>query len=240
MIYIVAFLIAHHYLSLFTQTFFHHRYAAHKMFTMSKFWEKVFFFLSWVFQGASYLSPVTYGKLHRMHHAFADTEDDVHSPKYDHNIWKMMIKTKDIYTDIHEGKTKLDSKFLGNLPDWPAFDKLAHSWPSRIFWGLLYIAFYVQFATAWWMFLFLPIHFLLSPIHGAIINWFSHKYGYRNYKMHDTSTNLIPIEIFMFGEGLHNNHHNSGQNPNFAHKWYEFDLGYFFIKVFSLFGIIKM
>jgi stearoyl-CoA desaturase (delta-9 desaturase) len=48
------------------------------MFTMSKAWEKFFYILSWIFQGSSYLSPRAYGIMHRMHHAYADTEKDPH------------------------------------------------------------------------------------------------------------------------------------------------------------------
>src|SRR5688572_14827284 len=65
--WVLAVLAAHWYLSLFTQTFFHHRYAAHRMFTMKKGVEKFFYLLSFVFQGASYLSPRAYGIMHRMH-----------------------------------------------------------------------------------------------------------------------------------------------------------------------------
>ena len=90
MIIILLFFVAHWYLSLFFQTFFLHRYAAHKAFTMNRFTEKVFFVLTWIFQGANYLSPFGYGVMHRMHHAFADTENDHHSPKYDETIWYMM------------------------------------------------------------------------------------------------------------------------------------------------------
>ncbi len=207
---------------------------------MSKFWEKVFYICSWIFQGASYLSPVAYGKLHRMHHAFADTEKDVHSPKYDKSIWKMMNKTKNIYSDIYYGRTKVEEKFLGNLPIWTAFDKRAHSWPSRLFWAVLYIAFYIEFATAWWMYLLLPIHFLLSPIHGAIINWFAHKIGYRNHESSDTSTNIFPMEILMLGEGLHNNHHKISTRPNFAQKWFEFDPVYVVILILHGLRIIRL
>lgn len=210
------------------------------MFTMSNFWEKFFYVCSWVFQGSSYLSPLTYGKLHRMHHVFADTEKDVHSPKFDHTIWKMMIKTGKIYTSIHTGKFKLESKFLGNLPDWKSFDSFAHSWLSRILWGLSYIAFYILFATEWWMYLLLSIHFLISPIHGAIINWFAHKIGYRNHDVGDTSTNIFPIEILMLGEGLHNNHHKEGSRPNFAQKWFEFDPVYVIILILNGLRIIKL
>ena len=97
---ILIFLVIHWYLSLFCQTFFLHRYAAHAMFKMSPFWEKCFFILSWIAQGSSYLSAYAYGVMHRMHHTFADTEHDPHSPKYDKTLFSMMWRTKGVYTDI--------------------------------------------------------------------------------------------------------------------------------------------
>jgi len=69
------------YSSLFFQTFFQHRYAAHRAFEMSKFWEKVFFIFTYIAQGTSYMSPRAYAIMHRMHHAYTDTEMDPHSPK---------------------------------------------------------------------------------------------------------------------------------------------------------------
>ena len=54
---ILIFFVAHYYLSLFTQTFYLHRYAAHKMFTMNKFWERFFFAFPYICQGSSFLSP---------------------------------------------------------------------------------------------------------------------------------------------------------------------------------------
>ena len=73
---ILIFFVLQWYLSLFCQSFFHHRYSAHGMFTMSRAWEKVFFYISFVTQGSSYLSPYAYGIMHRLHHAHADTEED--------------------------------------------------------------------------------------------------------------------------------------------------------------------
>jgi stearoyl-CoA desaturase (delta-9 desaturase) len=175
-----------------------------------------------------------------MHHAYADTEQDVHSPKHDGTLWKMMIKTKDIYMDIFTGKMKIDPKFLGSLPEWNSFDKFASAWPTRVAMGILYVMFYIYFADYWWLYLLLPIHFLMSPIHGAIINWFAHKVGYRNHNVEDTSTNIFPVEIFMLGEALHNNHHKMGTRPNFAQKWFEFDPTYAVILVFNAIGIIKL
>ena len=71
---ILIFFLAHWYLSLFSQTFFLHRYAAHQMFTMSKGWEKCFYVFTYITQGSSFLSPKAYGIMHRLHHAYADTE----------------------------------------------------------------------------------------------------------------------------------------------------------------------
>ena len=71
---------------------------------MSKTAERTTYVLTWLFQGANYLSANGYGVMHRMHHAYADTEKDPHSPKYDESIFAMMWKTKSIYQDINQKK----------------------------------------------------------------------------------------------------------------------------------------
>ncbi|MTI29969.1 acyl-CoA desaturase [Xanthovirga aplysinae] len=238
---ILTFFIAHWYLSLFFQTFFHHRYSAHKAFTMSKATEKVFFVLTWIFQGSNYLSVYGYGVMHRMHHAFADTEKDVHSPKYDESIFKMMWKTKTIYSAIANKEKKVEKRFTDGVPEWTAFEKIARSWPSKIMWGALYTFVYFQFATEWWLWLLLPIQFMLSPIHGAIINWFAHKYGYRNYEVGDTSRNFLPFDFLMLGESYHNNHHKNGSRANFGGvRWHEFDPTYYIILLLNKLKVIKL
>ena len=238
---ILIFFIAHWYLSLFFQTFFLHRYAAHGAFTMSKTWERIFFVLTWFFQGSNYLSAYGYGIMHRMHHAFADTPEDPHSPKYDESLFKMMWKTKTIYSAITNKKMIVDKRFTENVPEWTAFDKFARSWVSRILWGGVYVAVYVTFATHWWLWLLLPIQFLLSPIHGAIINWFAHKYGYRNFEVGDTSKNFLPLDFLMMGESYHNNHHKYGNRANFGGiRWHEIDPTYLIIRLFNRMGIIQL
>lgn len=238
---IILFFVAHWYLSLFFQTFFLHRYASHASFTMNKVTERIFFVLTWIFQGSNYLSPFGYGVMHRMHHAYADTEKDPHSPKYDETIFKMMWKTKTIYSAIASKQMEVEKRFTDGVPDWPLFDKIARSWPSRIFWGALYVGFYAAFATEWWMWLLLPAQFLLSPIHGAIINWFAHKYGYRNYDVGDTSRNFLPVDFLMMGESYHNNHHKNGSRANFGGvRWHELDPTYLFISLFNKIGLIKL
>ncbi len=238
---ILIFFVAHWYLSLFFQTFFLHRYAAHKAFTMSPFMEKVVYILTWIFQGSNYLSPYGYGVMHRMHHAFADTENDPHSPTYDETIWNMMWKTKTIYSDIANKRIEVEKRFTEGVPNWVAFDKFARSWPSRLFWGILYVGFYVYFAPYWWLYLLLPVHFLMSPIHGAIINWFAHKYGYINFSVGDTSKNFLPVDFLMMGESYHNNHHKYGSRANFGGiRWHEIDPAFQVIRLLDKVGLIKL
>lgn len=237
---IVLFLIIHHFSAMFIQTFFQHRYASHQQFTMSKFWERFFFVFAWISQGASYVSASTYAQMHRMHHAYSDTEKDVHSPKNDPSIWKIFMKTKYWYLGIYFGKIEVDERFKHNLPEWKSFDSFAHGMPSKITWGILYICFYFYFAPSLWLLLLLPFHIFIAPIHGMIINWFAHKVGYRNHKTKDTSTNMLPIEILSLGEGLHNNHHYSPMRANFAQKWFEFDPTYAAIWVMDKLNIIQL
>jgi stearoyl-CoA desaturase (Delta-9 desaturase) len=238
---IVGFFLLHWYGSLFFQTFFHHRYAAHGMFKMNRFWEKAFHILSYIFQGSSYLSPYAYGVMHRMHHAYADTKEDPHSPKFQTNIFKMMWQTKDIYLAIDRQKKIVAKRFTEGVPNWKNFDKFCQSKISRLAWVFMYISVYIFLAKDnWGWYFLLPIHILMSPVHGAIINWFSHKIGYRNFSMKNTSTNLFPIELLMWGEGLHNNHHRNSSNPNFAFKWFEFDPLYPFILLMNKLKIISL
>jgi stearoyl-CoA desaturase (delta-9 desaturase) len=211
------------------------------MFTMSKAWERVFFVLTWIFQGSNYLSAYGYGIMHRMHHAFADTEKDPHSPTYDESIFKMMWKTKTIYSQINKGQMEVDKQFTNDVPQWLAFDKFARSAASRIMWGTMYVGVYYFFADVWWLWLLLPIQFLLSPIHGAIVNWFAHKYGYVNFPLKNTSKNFLPVDFLMMGESYHNNHHMHGNRANFGGiRWHEIDPTYYIIWLLDKAKIIKL
>lgn len=237
---IILFLVLHWYLSLFGQTFFLHRYGAHKMFTMTPFWEKFFYIFAWVTQGSSYLNPRAYAILHRMHHAYSDTEKDPHTPHFFKEVFTMMMHTKKIYNDVLNKRVVIDEKFDRNFPEYPAIDKIADSWFTRIAFGVGYTAFYVAFATHWWMFLFLPIHYLMGPIHGAIVNWAGHKYGYRNFNEGDKSKNTFILDFLMMGELFQNNHHHAGSKPNFAAKWFEFDPTYPIILLLDKLNVIKL
>lgn len=191
-------------------------------------------------QGSSFLNPRAYAIMHRMHHAYSDTEKDPHSPHFFKDVIGMMVQTKNIYLDYVRFKIEPEQAFRDNYPTWPLIDRIGDLWTTRSLFIMFYIAFYIQFAEYWWMFLLLPIHFLMGPIHGAVVNWCGHKYGYSNYDNDDHSKNSLPLDFLMLGELFQNNHHKKPNNVNFALKWYEFDPSYPIIKLMHHLRIIRL
>lgn len=222
------------------QTFLQHRYAAHGAFTMSKFWERFFYMAAYISQGSSYVSPRVYAIMHRMHHAYTDTEKDPHSPLYISNVFKLIWRTRQISNDIYKNRIDIEPRFLKNLPDWRSMDKVGHFTWSRLGWIAVYVLFYILFASSPWLFLLLPLHIIMLPLQGAIINWFAHKYGSINFKMKNTSTNLLKVDIFMMGEAYHNNHHKNPSGVNFGFRWHEMDPTYWIMRLFNWLKIIRI
>jgi stearoyl-CoA desaturase (delta-9 desaturase) len=82
------------------------------------------------------------------------------------------------------------------------------------------------------------VQMLWIPVTAAgIINGIGHYWGYRNWDCPDASTNILPWGILIGGEELHNNHHAYASSAKLSAKWYEFDVGWFYIRVMSLLGL---
>ena len=111
---IALFLISHWQLSVFFQSVFLHRYASHRMFRMSHFWERCFHLATYVTQGSSYLRPEAYALLHRLHHAHADTPRDPHSPTVHTTPLKLMAAMKKNYEDISRRGVVPDASLHGS------------------------------------------------------------------------------------------------------------------------------
>jgi stearoyl-CoA desaturase (delta-9 desaturase) len=238
---VYAFFVAHWALSVLFQSLFQHRYAAHRMYDVSPRTERVLHFLTFLVQGSSYLNPRAYAILHREHHAFSDTERDPHTPWSHPNAFSMMWATKKRYSDYAHGRAQPEARFDGGFPDWPRLDEFADAWPTRIAFGAAYSVFYLAFATEWWQLaLMLPFHFVMGPVHGAIVNWAGHKYGYQNFDNGDKSRNTLPVDFLTMGELFQNNHHKWGASPDFAARWFELDPGWQVLKLLALARIVTI
>jgi stearoyl-CoA desaturase (delta-9 desaturase) len=176
-----------------------------------------------------------------MHHEYSDTDKDPHSPHFFKDVWHMMLHTRSIYNGFVTGKNLPDEQFTKEyLPVWEKLDRIGDSMPVRLLFAAFYIGFYIVFAPNAWWFLLLPIHFLIGPIQGAIVNWCGHKYGYSNFDNKDHSRNTEPFGIFLMGELFQNNHHKYRNSPNFAKKWFELDPAYQIMRIMHAAHIIRL
>jgi stearoyl-CoA desaturase (Delta-9 desaturase) len=240
---ILLVLFVHWQASVFFQSFFLHRYGAHKQFTMSPRVERFFHFMSWLVMGSSYLSPRAYAILHRMHHAYSDTAKDPHSPVYEPNFFRMMNNTKDIYRGLRHGTMEPEARFEGGYPVWDLLDTKLSTMTTSVLWGMFYTACYAAYAYAtghYWVLAIAPFHWFLGPIHGAIVNYCGHKIGYRNFDSDDGSRNTLVFDVLTMGELFQNNHHKFSQSPNFGARWFEIDPTYLAIRFFSWIGILEI
>lgn len=233
-------IIVHWYVSLFFQTFFLHRYGAHHMFDLSPFWEKVFFTLTYFCQGPSFLNPKGYSILHQRHHEYTDTAKDPHSPHFSKNLFQMMAHTLGEFRMAKSASDEDIEDFIDKrYPVWPWFERLIDPFWVCLLWVPVYFSVYLWINPPIWMYPFMIIHFFIGPIQGAIVNWFGHTWGYRNYPLKDKSTNTLPLDLFLMGELFQNNHHKNPRRPHFAVRWFECDPAYYFIVILRSVGILR-
>lgn len=204
---------------------------------MSPFWQKFFYFLTFVAQGTSFLNPTAYATLHNRHHQHSDQPEDPHSPHQTTNVFSMMWNTFILYDQFVKKQIHIPDKF--RFRHFEAIDRYTDSWLIRLCWVPIYIGFYVYFAPSVYLYPLVIVHCFMGPIHGAIVNWCGHKYGYRNYDLDDHSKNTLHIDFLMMGELYQNNHHKECRSWNFASKWYELDLTFLMMKAFNFVGIIR-
>lgn len=228
MTFAILFLVTHWYLSLFCQSFYLHRYISHRQVRLTPFWDRFFLILTIIAQGPSFLRPEHYKKLHQRHHAHSDSEEDPHSPILSKSVLKMMVKTYHEYMDINAPHER-----------FPKIVSFADSLFIRAFFVCLYTSVYLIFTESLWLLILVPVHCLLGPIHGAIVNWCGHKYGYRNFSLKDNSKNTLLIDFLMMGELYQNNHHAYASKLNFAMGKYEIDLTYVVLRMLKKVRVVR-
>ena len=88
----------------------------------------------------------------------------------------------------------------------------------------------------------LIIGFFLSTVilfHGTFsINSIMHKFGKQRYESNDESKNNLLLALVTLGEGWHNNHHYYEVAARQGFFWWEIDITFYILKIFSWFGLI--
>ena len=79
----------------------------------------------------------------------------------------------------------------------------------------------------------------MGPVHGAIVNWCGHRYGYRNFQTADASRNSLPFDILTLGELFQNNHHHAAGRPDFASRRFEWDPTHTVLRLLARAGVIR-
>ena len=214
-------------------TIYLHRHQAHKALDLHAIPSHFFRFWLWLTTG-----QVTkeWAAIHRKHHAKCDTEEDPHSP-VTRGIRKVLFEGAELYRTESKNQETMDKYGHGTPDDW-----IERNLYTRFSWqgvSLLLVVNFMLFGvigvTIW------AIQMMWIPITAAgIINGIGHYWGYRNYDCADAATNIIPFGILIGGEELHNNHHTFATSAKLSSKWYEFDIGYFYIRVLETFKMAKI
>ncbi|MFK3736149.1 DesA family fatty acid desaturase [Massilia sp. TN1-12] len=214
-------------------TIYLHRHQAHRALELHPIASHFFRFWLWLTTG-----QVTkeWAAVHRKHHAKCETVDDPHSP-VTHGIKKVLLEGAELYRAETKNKETLDKYGHGCPNDWIE-NKLytPYSWLGvSLLLPLSFMLFGVAGITIW------AVQMLWIPITAAgIINGLGHFWGYRNYDCNDAATNLMPWGIIIGGEELHNNHHTFATSAKLSSKWYEFDIGYAYIRMMQAVGLAKV
>jgi len=174
--------------------------------------------------------------VHRKHHQTTDQPGDPHSP---HVFGIKTVMTTGWYL---YNKASKDANFVmqygkGTPKDWIE-RKLYTPYPQ---FGILLMLAIDLLLFGFWGLLVWGVQMIWIPFYAAgLINGLGHWWGYRNGDTKDYSRNIGPIGIVVGGEELHNNHHLDPANPKFSRKWFEFDIGWVYIKLFETLGLAKV
>ncbi len=214
-------------------TIFLHRQQTHRALVLHPLVSHFFRLWLWLTTGIVTREWVA---IHRKHHARVETDEDPHSPQRK-GLLKVLLEGAELYRAEAKNQQTLQ-KYGFQTPD----DRLERMLYSRF----SYLGVIIMMAVSVSLFGFpgltiWAVQMAWNPIFAAgVINGLGHYWGYRNFESPDASTNIIPIGMFIGGEELHNNHHAFASSARFSSKWYEFDLGWSYIRLMQSLGLAKV
>ncbi|CEG55917.1 DesA family fatty acid desaturase [Legionella fallonii] len=214
-------------------TIYLHRNQTHKALTLHPIVSHFFRFWLWLTTG---MVTADWVAIHRKHHATTDVEGDPHSPVV-LGIKKVFWEGAELYRAARKDKEMIAKYSHGTPHDWLERNIYSrHSAKGVVIMLLMDLFFFgVPGITVW------AIQMLWIPLHAAgVVNGIGHHWGYRNYECPDAATNVFPWGFWIGGEELHNNHHTFASSAKFSIKWWEFDIGWMYIRILSFLGLAKV
>lgn len=214
-------------------TLFLHRNQAHQSVKFHKLVSHFFRFWLWLTTGMVTREWVA---VHRLHHQKTDTELDPHSPKI-RGVWTVLFSGAFLYRQACQDGAMIQKLGTGTPNDWME----RHVYSKYAWAGVLLLLVLNCWMFGWWGVMCWLVQMLWVPFWAAgVINGVAHTWGYRNGDPGDTSTNLLPWGVVIGGEELHNNHHLSPTSAKFSRRWWEFDIGWLYIRVLQALGLAQV
>jgi stearoyl-CoA desaturase (delta-9 desaturase) len=212
-------------------TIYLHRCQAHRALELHPVVAHFFRFWLWLTTG---MMTKEWAAIHRKHHAKCETEDDPHSPQI-YGINRVLWAGVFLYVKESYNKETLERYGHGTPDDWIE---------RRLYTPYSYAGVFVLLPIYLAVFGLVPgvlvwlAQIAWIPFWAAgVINGVGHWFGYRSYDVADASTNIVPWGILIGGEELHNNHHAFASSARLSSKWYEFDIGWMYIRILEILGL---
>jgi stearoyl-CoA desaturase (delta-9 desaturase) len=214
-------------------TLYLHRSQAHRAVTFHPALAHFMRFWLWLTTG---MVTKQWVAIHRKHHQYSDKDGDPHSPHV-FGIGRVLTQGAQLYHAASKDKDMVNTYGVGTPADW--MELHIYTAHSRLGIGILFL--FNTLIFGWWGPLIWGIQMIWIPFWAAgVINGLGHWWGYRNGETRDRSRNLVPIGIVVGGEELHNNHHLDPASARLSRRWFEFDIGWMYIKLFEMVRLAKL
>ncbi|HSS63874.1 MAG TPA: fatty acid desaturase [Gammaproteobacteria bacterium] len=230
--YIVVTLVLTH-ITIAAVTIYLHRHQAHRALDLHPVVSHFFRFWLWLTTG---MDTKQWVAIHRKHHARVETPEDPHSPQIE-GIGKVLLEGTELYRKEAKNAETMVRFGHGTPDDWIERNLYRrHTSRGYVLMLLIDVALFGPIGITMW-----AVQMLWIPVLAAgVINGIGHWGGYRKFETADASTNIMPWGLLIGGEELHNNHHAYASSAKFSVQWWEFDLGWLYIRVLELLGLARV
>jgi stearoyl-CoA desaturase (delta-9 desaturase) len=229
---VVALALTH--ITIASVTIFLHRCQAHRALDLHPLPSHFFRFWLWLTTG---MNTKEWAAIHRKHHAKCETPEDPHSPQV-YGINRVLWGGVFLYVKESHNAETMERYGHGTPDDW--IERNLYSKFTLTGLTLMGLANAALFGIVPGL-LILAVQIVWIPFWAAgVINGIGHYFGYRNWGTPDASTNIIPFGILIGGEELHNNHHAYASSAKLSNKWYEFDIGWLYIRILESLGLARV